>query len=361
MAAIVQFSRGNKAIYSTFTAEERARKIFFAQDTNEIIVNGYIYGINLKSEDVNLVSSIEPIQPGHIKISFTNGKTLDVQTAPIATQTTDGLLSKEDKKILDEIPTVYATKEELKESVVRVYRFKGAVQYYKDLPTSDQQIGDTYNVLNAFEIDGRTYAAGTNVAWDGNSWDPLGGEDNGYSKEEADAKFVPWTENSIVLKKNYNLSGIDSDNSVNSLINIKDEQITVGVTLKQISLNSKERPIIELPDSIKEYVAYLSDVGVIDMSSYPETATMDYVPELTQSFIDNLGVNPIKVNGEDYDAVTNPYVIGENYIIVYYNDISLTTKYDLITSSKTIPNTTNAAIEKLRDEYINILTWKENS
>lgn len=358
MATIVQFSRGNKAIYNTFSAEDRARKVFFAQDTNEIIVNGYIYGINLKSEDVNLVSSVEPVSPGNIIIKFTNGKTLNVQTAPVATQTADGLLSKEDKKIIDEIPTTYATKEELKEASVKVYRFKGSVANYSDLPTSNQEVGDTYNVLNSFVIDGKTYAAGTNVAWDGNSWDPLGGEDNGYSKEEADEKFVPWTNSSIILKKDYNLSGIDTDGSVVNLINIKDEQINVGITIKQISLSSKERPIIELPDSVKESMAYLSDIGVIDMSGYSSLATIGYIPQLEQTFVDENG-NPVKIDGEEYNAVTNPFEIGESYIVIYYND--LTTHYDLFKSSTVIPNATNAAIEKLRDEYIDILTWKENS
>lgn len=356
MATIVQFSRGNRAIYDTFSAEEKARKVFFAQDTNEIIVNGYVYGINLKSEDVNLVSSVEPVSPGNIIIKFTNGKTLNVQTAPIATQSANGLLSKEDKKTLDEIPTVYATKEELKESTVKVYRFKGSVANYTDLPTSDQEVGDTYNILNSFILDGKTYAAGTNVAWDGNSWDPLGGEDNGYSKEEADEKFVPWANKTITLKKNYSLQGIDTDESAYNLISVSEGQVNVGVTLTKISLKSKDRPEVELPDSVKEYIAYLSDIGVIDMSSYSSLATIGYIPQLEQTFVDENG-NPVKINGEEYNAITNPFTIGESYIVIYYND--LTTHYDLFKSSTVIPNATNAAITEMRKEYIDLLTWKE--
>ena len=45
MAKIVQFARGNKNLYNILTAEEKQRKIFFAQDTNEIIVNNVVYGI----------------------------------------------------------------------------------------------------------------------------------------------------------------------------------------------------------------------------------------------------------------------------------------------------------------------------
>ena len=56
MAKIVQFARGNKNLYNILTAEEKQRKIFFAQDTNEIIVNNVVYGINLKSEDLEFIT-----------------------------------------------------------------------------------------------------------------------------------------------------------------------------------------------------------------------------------------------------------------------------------------------------------------
>lgn len=50
-------------------------------------------------------------------------------------------------------------------------KYKGSVENYSDLPTSGQQIGDTWNVVNAY---GNAHA-GTNWAWNGTTWDPLGG------------------------------------------------------------------------------------------------------------------------------------------------------------------------------------------
>lgn len=59
-----------------------------------------------------------------------------------------------------------------------VYRFCGSVQTYEDLEAiTGQKNGDTYNVIEQFTIDGKTYLAGTNFAWsesDG-AWDALGG------------------------------------------------------------------------------------------------------------------------------------------------------------------------------------------
>ena len=56
---------------------------------------------------------------------------------------------------------------------VWLYKYKGSVDYYEDLPTSWMKAWDTYNVVNAFTKDGKDYPAWTNVAWTGTEWDPL--------------------------------------------------------------------------------------------------------------------------------------------------------------------------------------------
>lgn len=55
-----------------------------------------------------------------------------------------------------------------------VYKYKGSVETYADLPTSGQQVGDVYNVKQA-DPD-HNIEAGDNVAWDGTTWDILAGD-----------------------------------------------------------------------------------------------------------------------------------------------------------------------------------------
>lgn len=55
-----------------------------------------------------------------------------------------------------------------------VYKYKGAVETYADLPISGQQVGDVYNVKQA-DPD-HNIEAGDNVAWDGTAWDILAGD-----------------------------------------------------------------------------------------------------------------------------------------------------------------------------------------
>ena len=54
-----------------------------------------------------------------------------------------------------------------------LYRFKGSVDSYYDLPTRDNQVGDTYNILNP-NLE-NNILRGDNVAWYGTGWAKLAG------------------------------------------------------------------------------------------------------------------------------------------------------------------------------------------
>lgn len=71
-----------------------------------------------------------------------------------------------------------------------VYKYKGSVETYADLPTSDQQVGDVYNVKQA-DPD-HNIEAGDNVAWDGEKWDILAGDTDlsGYAQLNAANTFT---------------------------------------------------------------------------------------------------------------------------------------------------------------------------
>lgn len=63
-----------------------------------------------------------------------------------------------------------------------VYRYKGSVATYADLPTTGQKVGDVWNIETADPDHG--IKAGDNVAWDGAQWDILGGNHDlsGYAQ-----------------------------------------------------------------------------------------------------------------------------------------------------------------------------------
>lgn len=61
--------------------------------------------------------------------------------------------------------------DELKASVAAALDYKGTKDTYEELPAEGNKKGDVWNVVGAHG----TTPAGTNYAWDGTQWDPLGG------------------------------------------------------------------------------------------------------------------------------------------------------------------------------------------
>lgn len=61
--------------------------------------------------------------------------------------------------------------DDLKASVAAALDYKGTKDSYDQLPSSGNKKGDVWNVVGAHG----TTPAGTNYAWDGTQWDPLGG------------------------------------------------------------------------------------------------------------------------------------------------------------------------------------------
>lgn len=73
----------------------------------------------------------------------------------------------------------YYNKSQIDQKISAVYKYKGSVATYQDLPDTDLTIGDVYNVQSD----------GNNYAWTGTEWDKLGGDidlSNYYTKSEID-------------------------------------------------------------------------------------------------------------------------------------------------------------------------------
>ena len=114
---------------------------------------------------------------------YTKGETnslLDAKADKTSTYTkdeTDALLNdKADKAttIAGYGITDAYTKTEVDAKVSSVYRYKGTVSTYADLPSSGQEVGDVWNIVTADSAHG--IKAGDNVAWNGTTWDVLAGE-----------------------------------------------------------------------------------------------------------------------------------------------------------------------------------------
>lgn len=124
------------------------------------------------------------------------------------TQLSSGLDTKADKS------NTY-TKQEVDEKVSSVYRFKGSVNTYNDLPSS-AVVGDVYNVLDT----------GSNYAWDGTRWDKLSETVDltpYLTKEEAAETYDTITSvNNKLLTKQDTLVAGNNISIINNTISVTD-------------------------------------------------------------------------------------------------------------------------------------------
>lgn len=76
----------------------------------------------------------------------------------------------------------------LADKMVSGIHYRGPVPTFQDLPTTDVETGDMYDVQTAFSLDGIEYPAGTNVVayYTGSpetlAWDPQSGDPSGFAK-----------------------------------------------------------------------------------------------------------------------------------------------------------------------------------
>ena len=65
------------------------------------------------------------------------------------------------------------TKDEIHNLIGTVYKYRGSKETYDQLPTTGQEVGDVWNIINGDFAHG--ILPGDNVAWNGTTWDRLSG------------------------------------------------------------------------------------------------------------------------------------------------------------------------------------------
>lgn len=116
---------------------------------------------------------------GWLRVDAGNAEQVEVVDNLTSDATDKALSAKQGKVLLGKITTVEG-------KITSIYRVKGSKEKYSDLPTTGNEIGDVWNVEEAYG----NYHAGTNFVWNGSEWDALGGTIDlsiYYNKTEVDA------------------------------------------------------------------------------------------------------------------------------------------------------------------------------
>jgi len=193
--------------------------------------------------------------------------------------------------------TNYYTKTEVDGKVSSVYKYKGSVSTYGDLPSTDLNVGDVYNIATADKS--HHIKAGDNVAWNGSAWDVLAGDidlTDYYDKTEVDG-LLSNKQNTLVSGTN-----IKTINGM-SVLGSGNLDVAGGSGLTQ---DIKLALLACLQN-----VAYTSAEG---RQSYDELEEL-LVPVLPSEY---QRVEYIASDGNAYFSLSSPYPVGYTYITKVY-------------------------------------------
>ena len=186
--------------YCAFESANQIKMVFQGLNTKDDVVSKYEIIINLDGTIIEgnsnvkvTITSLETSsyneltdKPSINNVELSGNKTLEnlgIQPAGEYLVSAD-IANKADKATTLAgygIEDAY-TKSEVDSKLSTVYKYKGSVATYEELPSAYNEVGDVYNV----ESDGSNYA------WDGTTWDKLGGTvdlSNYYTKPEVNTEL----------------------------------------------------------------------------------------------------------------------------------------------------------------------------
>lgn len=108
------------------------------------------------------------------------------------------------------------TQTEINNKLSAVYKYKGTVSTYGDLPSTDLTVGDVYNIETADSTHG--IKAGDNVAWTGSAWDVLAGTVD-LSNYVMNTDYASSTGGVIKAGNSYNGYSVSSDGYLKAINN----------------------------------------------------------------------------------------------------------------------------------------------
>lgn len=148
-----------------------------AMPTIQLVEGLFVYVKENKT--AYILKGFDPDGSNRVWETVATGKVVDIINS-LESDRTDAALSAAQGKALKTLV------DELKASVAAALDYKGTKDTYDALPSEGNKKGDVWNVVAAHE----GTPAGTNYAWDGAKWDPLGGTvdlSGYYTKSQVDA------------------------------------------------------------------------------------------------------------------------------------------------------------------------------
>ena len=169
------------------------------------------------------------------------------------------------------------TKAQVDAKLSGAYKVKGS-STFEALPKDNNVVGDVYNIINAFNLGGKHYDAGTNVVWTEDGWDALSGSFDTTAIEGSIQEVADDLAQEILDRTQADTTINNNVSSLSNRVKVNEDKLTI--------INGNESTTGSIANAIKQAKSY-TDTTVTAEYTRAEAAeqklTGDLASEITRA------------------------------------------------------------------------------
>lgn len=169
------------------------------------------------------------------------------------------------------------TKAQVDAKLSGAYKVKGS-STFEALPKDNNVVGDVYNIINAFNLGGKHYDAGTNVVWTEDGWDALSGSFDTTAIEGSIQEVADNLAQEILDRTQADTTINNNISSLTNRVKVNEDKLTI--------INGNEATTGSIANAIKQAKSY-TDTTVTAEQTRAENAeqklTSDLASEVTRA------------------------------------------------------------------------------
>lgn len=169
------------------------------------------------------------------------------------------------------------TKAQVDAKLSGAYKVKGS-STFEALPKDNNVVGDVYNIINAFNLGGKHYDAGTNVVWTEDGWDALSGSFDTTAIEGSIQEVADNLAQEILDRTQADTTINNNVSSLSNRVKVNEDKLTI--------INGNESTTGSIANAIKQAKSY-TDTTVTAEQTRAEKAeqklTSDLASEVTRA------------------------------------------------------------------------------
>lgn len=139
------------------------------------------------------------------------------------------------------------TKAQVDAKLSGAYKVKGS-STFEALPKDNNVVGDVYNIINAFNLGGKHYDAGTNVVWTEDGWDALSGSFDTTAIEGSIQEVADNLAQEILDRTQADTTINNNVSSLSNRVKVNEDKLTI--------INGNESTTGSIANAIKQAKSY---------------------------------------------------------------------------------------------------------